>query len=92
MSLPFGLPAVFFVWVQFCIVCHGDGAVGNHVTPDLRQASAETHQNWLAIVLGGMHWQQGMVGFAEVLTPAQATQIQAYAIERSQLAKQAAEP
>ena len=76
------------LYSQFCLVCHGDGAVGNHVTPDLRLASAETHANWLAIVVGGMHWQQGMVGFAEVLNPAQATLIQQYVIDRAHYAKQ----
>ncbi|MFB3076542.1 MAG: c-type cytochrome, partial [Lysobacterales bacterium] len=74
------------LYARFCLVCHGDGAVSNHVTPDLRRASRETHDIWLAIVVGGMHWQQGMVGFAEVLSPAQATLIQQYVIDRSHFA------
>lgn len=68
---------------EYCLVCHGDGAVGGHVTPDLRTASQETHNQWLPIVIGGLHWQQGMVGFAEILTPEQASLIQHYVIERS---------
>lgn len=79
------------LYSQFCMVCHGDGAVGNHVTPDLRMASRETHDDWLAIVVGGMHWQQGMVGFADVLTPAQATQIEYYVIDRAHYALRTAQ-
>lgn len=71
---------------RYCMMCHGDGAVSNHVTPDLRAATPETFANWLAIVLGGLHWQQGMVGFADQLTPEQAMQIQHYVIERSHFA------
>jgi len=71
------------LYSTFCMVCHGDGAVSGHVTPDLRAASKETHANWLPIVIGGMHWQQGMVGFADVLDAEQAGLIQQYVIERS---------
>ena len=66
-----------------CMVCHGDGAVGGGVTPDLRYMNAEKHQMWMGIVLGGLHRDKGMVSFAEVLTAEEATAIQAYVIERA---------
>ena len=66
-----------------CMVCHGDGAVGGGVTPDLRYMDAAKHQAWLGVVIGGMHQQKGMVSFAGVLTPQDATDIQAFVIERA---------
>jgi len=74
------------LFAQYCMVCHGDGAVSGHVTPDLRAASRETYANWQAIVVGGMHWQRGMVGFGDVLSVEQANQVQQYVLERAHLA------
>jgi len=71
-----------------CMPCHGDGAVGGGVVPDLRYMSAETHAQFDAIVLGGLRHQKGMVGFAnvfgrDVLDKADADAIHAYAIKRA---------
>ncbi|MBT8048675.1 MAG: PQQ-dependent dehydrogenase, methanol/ethanol family [Xanthomonadales bacterium] len=66
-----------------CMVCHGDGVVGGGVLPDLRYLDAEKHQMWLGIVLGGLHRDQGMVSFAEVLTAEEAQAIQAFVIDRA---------
>ena len=66
-----------------CMVCHGDGAVGGGVVPDLRYMNAEQHQLWMGIVLGGLYRDKGMVSFAAVLSAEEATAIQAYIIERA---------
>jgi len=66
-----------------CMVCHGDGAVGGGVVPDLRFMNAEKHQMWMGIVLGGLLRDKGMASFAEVLTPEEAQAIQAFVIERA---------
>jgi quinohemoprotein ethanol dehydrogenase len=66
-----------------CMVCHGDGAVGGGVVPDLRYMNAEKHQMWMGIVLGGLYRDKGMVSFAGVLTPQEADAIQAFVIERA---------
>jgi PQQ-dependent dehydrogenase (methanol/ethanol family) len=66
-----------------CMVCHGDSAVGGGVVPDLRYLDAERHQAWQGIVLGGLHQDKGMVSFAGVLTPQDASDIQAFIIERA---------
>ena len=66
-----------------CMVCHGDGAVGGGVIPDLRYMDAAKHQAWLGVVIGGMHQQKGMVSFAGALTAEDATDIQAFVIERA---------
>jgi len=66
-----------------CMVCHGDGAVGGGVTPDLRYLDEAKHQAWMGVVIGGLHQQRGMVSFAGVLSPQDATDIQAFVIERA---------
>jgi len=70
-------------YLQYCVFCHGDGMVSGGATPDLRALTAEKHAQWSAIVLGGLHWQNGMVGFGDELTQEQSDNIQHYAIERA---------
>ncbi|APG63805.1 alcohol dehydrogenase [Sphingorhabdus lutea] len=73
---------------RYCMTCHGSGAVGNAVLPDLRKsgtlADAET---WKSIIIDGMLAQNGMVSFANVLSPAQADQIRQYVISRAHYAQ-----
>jgi len=66
-----------------CMMCHGDGAVGGGVVPDLRYMNAEKHQMWMGIVLGGLYRDKGMVSFADVLSAEEANAIQAFVIERA---------
>ena len=80
------------LYAQFCMACHGDGAVGGGVVPDLRYMSAQTHAEFEAIVLGGLRHERGMVGFASVmgqpvLDAAGAAKIHAYVIQRAQAEK-----
>mgnify|MGYP003596556418 CR=1 FL=1 len=76
-----------------CMPCHGDGAVGGGVVPDLRYASAATHAGFDAIVRGGVRHQKGMAGFAQVLDADDVAAIHAYVIKRAHdaLAEQAAQ-
>ena len=76
----------FQQFMIYCMPCHGDGAVSGGVTPDLRALTPEKHAMWDAIVLGGMHWQNGMVGFSGVLAKEQADNIHHYVIERAHFA------
>jgi PQQ-dependent dehydrogenase (methanol/ethanol family) len=71
------------MYANLCMVCHGDGVVGGGVTPDLRYMDAEKHKMWMGIVLGGLHREQGMVSYAEVVSPEDAMAIQAFVIERA---------
>ena len=75
-----------------CMVCHGDGAVGGGVVPDLRYMNAEKHQLWMGIVLGGLYGDKGMVSFADVLSAEEATAIQAFIIERANDLAETASP
>ena len=73
-------------YLTYCVFCHGDGAVSGGATPDLRALTPEKHAMWDAIVLGGMHWQNGMVGFGGELDKEQSDNIHHYVIERAHFA------
>jgi quinohemoprotein ethanol dehydrogenase len=51
--------------------------------PDLRFMSAQTHQQFDAIVLGGARANQGMASFADVVSIDDAQAIHAYIIDVS---------
>ncbi|MBO0749454.1 MAG: hypothetical protein J2O44_03350, partial [Porphyrobacter sp.] len=50
---------------------------------DLRHMSAQTHADFLAIVLGGKRAANGMASFADILTSDQAEAIHQYLIARA---------
>jgi quinohemoprotein ethanol dehydrogenase len=85
---PFGpkakLPIGQAIYEGYCTVCHGGGVVGAGVLPDLRWspllASAE---GWRAVVIDGARAKNGMVSFAQVLTPDLAELVRAYVVVRA---------
>lgn len=73
---------------RFCLVCHGDSAVGNGFTPDLRiSATLPSAEAWASIVTGGALKEHGMVSFASQLEPGQVEALRHYVIERSHWTK-----
>jgi len=69
---------------RYCMVCHGDSAIGNGFTPDLRVSGTFANADaWKAVILDGALKDRGMVGFARVLTPQDAEALRAYVIDRS---------
>ncbi len=68
---------------DYCAVCHGFGAVGGGVIPDLRYSTAETHEDWENIVLKGSLSANGMGNFSRWIDEAEMRQIQAYVIRRA---------
>jgi quinohemoprotein ethanol dehydrogenase len=82
-ATPEQVAAGMSAFARYCSVCHGDAAVSGGATPDLRALTPEKHAMWNAIVMGGLHWQQGMVGFGRELTQQQADDIHAYVIDRA---------
>ena len=66
-----------------CFACHGDTAVSGGVIPDLRYSSKGTHEVWDKIVLEGLLSNAGMVSFAEILSPQDSRDIQAYVVKRA---------
>ncbi len=73
---------------RYCLVCHGPGAVGNGVLPDLRKSGAIADaETWKSVVIDGVLRGNGMVSFASVLSPQEAEQLRAYVISRGHYAK-----
>jgi quinohemoprotein ethanol dehydrogenase len=71
-------------YVGFCATCHGDAVVAAGVTPDLRWTEAnQSPERWKKIVLDGARTEQGMIGFAQVMTPEQAEAVRAYVVARA---------
>jgi len=82
---------------HLCTGCHAPGLDGsgawtlNGAVPDLRYMPEEAHRDWYAIVLGGSHRTQGMMGFGvplqfpemDALTVSDADDIHAYVIAQS---------
>ena len=77
--------AALYAWL--CLSCHGVSAEAG-VLPDLRFSSAETHEEFEAIVLGGTREQLGMPSFDGILTGDQVDAIQAYVLARAEAASQ----
>jgi quinohemoprotein ethanol dehydrogenase len=50
------------IYAERCGYCHGKDAIAHYggTIPDLRYASIETHDQWLAIVVGGTRRTKGM--------------------------------
>lgn len=73
---------------RYCSACHGPGAVGNNVLPDLRKsgtiADADT---WKSVVIEGVLKSYGMVSFASVLNAQEAEQMRAYVVSRAYYAR-----
>ena len=66
-----------------CANCHGGIGVPSEIStaaPDLRRMTLDTHNEFLNIVLKGSLAEQGMAGFAEALSVAEAAAIQHFLI------------
>ncbi len=66
-----------------CLACHGGGAVGSGVLPDLRYSNDAIHEIWDKIVLEGAFAVKGMVGFDGVISEEESEDIRQYVIKRA---------
>jgi quinohemoprotein ethanol dehydrogenase len=66
-----------------CMTCHGAGAVGGGVLPDLRHLSPEVQAGFSAIVLDGALKGKGMPAFGKWLTESDAQAILTYLRKRA---------
>jgi PQQ-dependent dehydrogenase (methanol/ethanol family) len=68
-----------------CAFCHGHAAESAHgAVKDLRMASAETHQQFAGIVLGGLRVDKGMPPFGPLgVTMDDVTALQAYVLREA---------
>ena len=71
------------LYANNCFSCHGMGTHASGIYPDLKTASAETHDQWDAIVRGGLRTARGMPSFADALSEDDAKAIQAYVLDRA---------
>src|SRR2546429_369559 len=71
-------------YARFCGGCHGDAAYGGTVLPDLRRSALiADSEAWASVVHDGALRDQGMIGFAKVLSPEQIESIRRYVIKRA---------
>jgi alcohol dehydrogenase (cytochrome c)/quinohemoprotein ethanol dehydrogenase len=64
---------------EYCVSCHGTGAVSGPLMPDLRYSPTILDGSMFrSIVIDGARRRNGMAGFASSLTPADAEAIRAY--------------
>ena len=69
-----------------CMTCHGAAAISSGVLPDLRwSANSGDAEAWRSIVIDGARASNGMVSFADVLTPEDAEAIRAYVVKQAHL-------
>ncbi|MEZ4281495.1 MAG: PQQ-dependent dehydrogenase, methanol/ethanol family [Myxococcota bacterium] len=68
---------------EYCAACHGVGAVGGGVTPDLRFSPPAIRENFAQIVNGGALAGKGMPAFAGQLAPRDLEAIALYLADRA---------
>lgn len=78
---------------EHCASCHGNSGRVSSLFPDLKYAAALGNADLFnAIVIDGALQNNGMVSFAEFLTPAEADSIRAYVVSLANIAKNAPPP
>ena len=68
---------------DICGGCHGDAVESSAGLPDLRRMSSQSHEEFLAIVLGGSKKENGMASFADLLSAEDAERVHQYIISRA---------
>ncbi|MGE6696945.1 PQQ-dependent dehydrogenase, methanol/ethanol family [Hyphomonas sp. NPDC076900] len=74
-------------YARNCAVCHGPLGVSSGVLPDLRWSAITANTDaWKGVVLEGNLAANGMVSFAEYITPDEAEAIRAYVLTQAHAA------
>lgn len=72
------------LFMRYCMVCHGEGAVGGGINPDVRFSGYLTDaEAWLSVVRGGSLAENGMPSFTSVLPAELAETIRLYVIDKA---------
>ena len=71
------------LFARECSRCHGVGAVGSGVVPDLRHATSAVYENWDDIVRKGILKDGGMASLEKYVSKAQSEAIRDYVIYRA---------
>jgi PQQ-dependent dehydrogenase (methanol/ethanol family) len=72
---------------RHCQHCHGAGAVGGGLIPDLRYSARATLADWESIVIDGARVAAGMPDYGSFMERAEALAIRDYVIDRAQQRK-----
>jgi PQQ-dependent dehydrogenase (methanol/ethanol family) len=73
---------------SYCLVCHGNRAVSTGLNPDLRYSYYLSQDRLFSdVVLGGTLKEKGMISFAAVLSPLEASAIRSYLVSRAQVVR-----
>jgi len=73
---------------RYCAACHGTGAVGGGVVPDLRYSpTLGNEEGWQSIVHDGVLKSRGMVGFSRELSKQDISDLRQFVIGRNQFAR-----
>ena len=71
-------------YARNCLVCHGPFAVSSGVLPDLRWSPITANaEAWNSVVQEGVLAQNGMVSFADYLSPEATEAIRAYVVSQA---------
>lgn len=82
----------FATYDRYCVHCHGAGAVGGGVLPDLRYSAMPLSQEaFKSVVFDGVLSERGMISFASELSPEDIENIRLYVINRNQQARKVGE-
>ncbi|WP_345424821.1 PQQ-dependent dehydrogenase, methanol/ethanol family [Halioxenophilus aromaticivorans] len=82
----------FATYDRYCVHCHGAGAVGGGVLPDLRYSAMPlSRQAFKSVVYDGVLSERGMISFASELSEQDIEQIRQYVIDRNQQARRVGE-
>jgi len=73
------------IYGEVCRTCHGLNARGRGDIPDLRQMTPDSHETFLAIVLGGSRRSNGMASFADLLDAEDAERVHQFIISRANI-------
>ncbi|CAA0106982.1 Quinohemoprotein alcohol dehydrogenase ADH IIB [Zhongshania aliphaticivorans] len=85
---PAAITKGFEIYDRYCINCHGAGAVGGGVIPDLRFSGFNRAPNaWLSVVRDGILESRGMVSYKDELSDEDIESVRQYILERAKYAK-----
>lgn len=77
------------VYDRYCVVCHGAGAIGGGVVPDLRFSGfIGSPEAWKSVVLGGVLESRGMVSFKAELDEGDVENVREYILDRVRYAQE----
>jgi quinohemoprotein ethanol dehydrogenase len=76
-------------YYEYCARCHGPGAAGSNVIPDLRRsASIAQPDAWQRIVSDGALESRGMIGWSKYLNREQVDMIRLFVVEQARTLQQ----